>query len=271
MSKKRKKKKKPIRQTSGYPSNQKQKAVSSKVLASRSRHQLIDVLRGSAILLMFIYHFCYDLNYFGAISTNFNQEPFWLNFRTLIVSMFLLIMGISLFLSTINGLNKTSFFKRFGLLILYSSIISLVTYLVFPKEMIFFGILHFIAAATVIGLIFVRLYYINLVIGSALILLSMNFNHALFDEGAWQWFGLMTKKPITIDYVPLIPWFGVVLVGLFIGKFVYNHSELSKSLNWESSNPVFQILAFGGRHSLHIYILHQPVFLGILFLFFKLI
>ncbi len=271
MSKKSEKKLMSSKRIQGKASNQKSRAHTPAAQTSTSRHQIMDVLRGCAILLMFVYHFSYDLDYFGAVKINFNHDPFWLNFRTLIVIMFLSIMGFSFYSSTIRGFKKDRYFRRLALLVLYAATISLATYLLFPREMVFFGVLHFIAVATVIGLIFLRFYYLNLVIGAILILLGTNFGNTLFDKEALQWFGLMTFKPITIDYVPVLPWFGVVLIGQFTAQFVVSRRAFSNLLNWSSPHPVFRVLSFGGRHSLHIYMLHQPVFMGFLFMVFRVL
>jgi uncharacterized membrane protein len=77
----------------------------------------------------------------------------------------------------------------------------------------------------------------------------------------------MTHIPATEDYVPLLPWFGVVLIGMFIGKTLFDDRPMVW-LSWNSQQPVARWLAFGGRHSIHVYILHQPVFIGVLSLWF---
>jgi len=100
--------------------------------------------------------------------------------------------------------------------------------------------------------------------GSLLVLTGLTLQHPQFDQPWMQWIGLMTHKPITEDYVPLLPWFGVVLLGLFLGK-LFLRSEWSKGLSdWHSDHAAARLLAFAGRHSLVIYIAHQPVLLGLL-------
>ncbi|MFV2060950.1 MAG: DUF1624 domain-containing protein [Gammaproteobacteria bacterium] len=231
--------------------------------------QIIDVARGSAILLMFIYHFCFDLSYFGYTTFQFNADPFWLNFRTFIVSSFLFIMGISMALATNKSINYKRYLKRLLLIVVYAILVSTSSYLMYPDSMIFFGILHFVAAASILSLIFIRWYWFNLILGISLIIFSASFKFELFNMPYLQWFGLMTHKPITEDYVPLLPWFGVVLTGLFFGKliFIESTSPFSKKCrNWSSNTQIARILTFGGKHSLHIYILHQPVFIGLLYI-----
>lgn len=172
---------------------------------NKQRIILIDLLRGLAIVLMFIYHFSFDLDYFGYVSIEFNREPFWLNFRTLIVSLFLGVVGYSLYLAHHTQWHRQAWLKRFGLLVLASLAVSLSSYLMYPKTFIFFGILHFIALASLFGLLFIRLGYLNLVIGLLLLIIGNYYSHVFFNHPAWQWFGLMTHRPTTEDYVPCCP------------------------------------------------------------------
>lgn len=232
----------------------------------KNHFEILDVSRGFAILLMFIYHFSYDLDYYGFIQQDFTLDAFWINFRVVIVSLFLLIMGISLYLSCYRGLSKKRFQRRLLLLIFYSSLVSLASWIIYPKAMIFFGILHFIAVASILGLLFIRLGKINLLIGISLIFLPQIISHAFFDQPYLQWFGLMTKLPVSVDYVPLLPWFGVVLLGIYLGQKLTQLPSDSPLKKREMTNTTSKTLALTGRYSLHIYMLHQPLFLGILYI-----
>lgn len=247
-----------------------------KHVTKKDHFAFLDAARGFAILLMFIYHFCYDLNYYGYIQQNFNYDEFWINFRLIIVTLFLLIMGISLYLASYRGLHKKRFQQRLILLIFYASLVSISSWMMYPKAMVFFGILHFIAVASILGLVFVRLDkinlgIINLFLGIALIAVSQTIKHPFFDQSLLQWFGLMTKLPITVDYVPLLPWFGVVLIGVYLGQLLAQLPPDSFFVHWQSRDPGSKLLILGGRYSLHIYILHQPLFLGILYIISKII
>lgn len=242
------------------------------MVMTSNRYPIIDMLRGFAIVLMFVFHFSFDLNYFGVITINFIEEPFWLNFRRLIVSMFLLLVGISLYLSTRKGIHWYAWSKRMALLLVYSGLVSLGSWMMFPETFIYFGILHFIALASILGLLFTRLYWTNLLLGIFIILLDINYSNSLFNAPHLQWFGLMTYLPATEDYVPLLPWFGVVLIGIFTGKMLFEetHNKTPMSwLSWNSQQFIPRTLALGGRHSIHIYMLHQPVFIGLLSLWFR--
>jgi len=234
---------------------------------TRQRLVLIDALRGVAIVLMVVFHFCFDLAYFGFADFDFYQDAFWLNSRTFILSLFLVLVGISLVLATSRGLNLKSYLRRLGVLIASAALISLSTWWMFGDRFVFFGVIHFIALASVVGLLFVRGVWSNMVLGIALIGLAGSYQSAWFDQPGWRWIGLMTHKPLTEDYVPLLPWFGVVLIGVFIGRKLPALLAILPAAERYQENRLMASLAWGGRHSLLIYLLHQPVLMGTLRLY----
>ena len=77
---------------------------------------------------------------------------------------------------------------------------------------------------------------------------------------------MVTQLPVTVDYVPIFPWFGVVLIGIYLGQRFSLLANNSALRNWQSQNLGSDMLILGGRYSLHIYMLHQPLFLGILYI-----
>ncbi|MBZ0071353.1 MAG: DUF1624 domain-containing protein [Gammaproteobacteria bacterium] len=231
-----------------------------------TRLQSVDLLRGLAIALMIGYHFSYDLAYFGFAQFDFYRDPFWRHTRTLILSSFLLVSGISLTLATRSGIRWKPYLRRLAYLVGCALLISLTSWLMFGPRWIFFGVLHFIAVAGVIGLPFVRAPALALATGIALLLLGNRFAHPFFDQPALQWVGLMTYKPPTEDYVPLLPWFGVVLVGIFLGDRCWLRQPPARLTRWRSNRLPVRLLAVAGRHSLLIYMLHQPLLIGALWL-----
>lgn len=233
-----------------------------------SRYPAVDIARGIAIAMMFVFHFTFDLRFYNVVNIDFINDPFWKNFRFVIVSSFLILVGISLHLATRNGLNQRRYYRRLLMITGYALLVTLGSYLMFPESFIYFGILHFIAVASVLGLWFTRFYWANIFTGIAIVIAANLFHNTIFNQIWLQWIGFMTHLPYTEDYVPLAPWFGMVLIGIFLGKLIFNQQDEPAFLSRPIHNPVARLLAFGGRHSLHIYILHQPVFLGLLYLVF---
>jgi len=238
--------------------------------ANPARYELLDVLRGSAILMMFSFHFSFDLNYFHYIRTDFYHNPFWLNYRILIVSTFLSVMGMSLYVAHHRGLQMQKYLRRLLWLVICALLITVATRYWAGNRFIYFGILHFIAAASVLALPFVRLYWTNLVLGVGIILISNFVSLEFMNPRYLNWIGLMQGKPLTEDYVPLFPWFGVVLLGIFFARWAQGEGNFPPFSQWRSRLAAFRVLRFGGRHSLLIYMLHQPVFIACLYLVSKL-
>ncbi len=233
---------------------------------SFSRQPLLDLFRGAAVMLMLAYHFSFDLNYFGVVAIRFQTDPVWLGLRTFIVTCFILAVGASLHLSTRNGLRPKAFIRRQTILGLAAGLVSLGSYLVFPQTWIVFGVLHFIFVGRILALLFLRFKYMNLFFAALFLLAGLLAEHPLFNHPWLHWLGMMTHKPFTEDYVPLVPWFGVLLCGLALGRIVFDSPGLAAGRSLPAG---WTWLAWMGRHSLIIYLLHQPLFMGILFLLLR--
>ena len=238
-------------------------------MSTARRSNFIDSMRGSAVVLMVIYHFCYDLDHFKLVSFDFNNDPFWINFRSLIVSMFLTLVGVSLMLAHHKGIRWQHAMKRVLVLLACSLLISIVSYWLFPGRTIWFGILHFITVGSLLAIMFVKHPGYSFIIGVLLISIGNTVSDSLFNQPWLHWIGLMTHKPLTEDYVPLLPWFGVVLLGMAVGRTIARAAQ--RRLQGVSASPALQWLALAGRHSLVIYLLHQPVLMGVLSLYVKLL
>lgn len=228
------------------------------------RYPLIDVLRGIAIACMIAYHFSFDLNQFGVIQQSFNESPFWLYARAAIVTSFLTLVGISLVLA--QNQDSKHYWQRIFKLAACAILVTLGSYFMFPESYIFFGILHFILVASLITQWAVNYHWLNLVSGITIILFGLFFQHTWFNQAAYQWLGLMTFKPITEDYVPIFPWLGVVLLGVFLGQRMMASPQL-KNLAASKPTGVKVLLAWMGQRSLLIYMLHQPILMGLLWIF----
>ena len=232
----------------------------AEAILERRLHWL-DALRGCAIVLMFIYHFCFDLNYFGVFQQDFNHDIRWLGFRAIILSSFLTLVGLGIALGHAEKIRWTAFWKRWGLVASSAALVSIGTYVMFPNSYVYFGVLHHIALASLIALAFVRVPKLALALGIVLLVVGNFVSHPYFDQPWLHWFGLMTTKPITEDYVPQLPWFGMVLIGVAIGCWIKVSVPFQ---NWRAESVVTKGFIWGGRHSLILYLVHQPVFIGLL-------
>jgi len=225
----------------------------------------IDALRGAAILAMIAYHFCFDLRYYGVLNADFEHSPFWLTARSLILSSFLLLAGISLVLAVRANPSPAKFWRRVGVIALCAIAVSAGSYALFPKTFIWFGVLHAIAVSLVLARPLVARPALALALGLAVLVAGVGFAHASFNQIHLAWIGFMTVKPATVDYVPLFPWTGVLLLGVALGHTLCrnNWSAAAGAQRWPGW------VAFLGRHSLAVYMLHQPLLIGVLWLALK--
>lgn len=235
----------------------------------RPRLFILDAARGLAVGAMMVFHFCLDLATHGFANFDFSRDPRWGGwqaFRAGILTLFLCASGASLYLGHQTGVNWPSFLRRQGVLVAAAVIVTVATEIAVPGRTPWMGMLQSIALMSVLGLPLRKLGRWNLVLGLAAIGTGSLVTSTVFDRVPLQAVGLMTYAPATEDYVPLLPWFGAFLVGLFWGETLSQGDGLSRgSPPWSRAVPL-RLLAWAGRHSLLIYLIHQPVFIGVMLL-----
>lgn len=233
--------------------------------AASARLPWLDAARGAAIGAMAVYHFSWDLRYFGYITADVTGDFGWRLFARAIAASFLFIVGVSLVLASRKGLNRARYLRRLGAVVAAAAAITVVTYFLFPDSYIFFGILHHIAVASVLGLAFVGAPLLIVVAAAVASLFAPSLLAGpAFDNPALFWLGLGSYAPRTNDFVPLFPWFGVVLAGIVVARLaplVPQRLRLNSAGAW-MPRP----LLWAGRNSLIVYLLHQPILFGIVFL-----
>lgn len=234
---------------------------------NKSRLEAIDFARGLALLAMAIYHFAWDLEFFGYAPPGMTAEGGWRLFARSIASSFLFLVGVSLFLAHARGFRRGPFLKRLAMVAGAAAAISLVTWLAVPGGFIFFGILHQIALASVLGLAFLRApAWVAIVVAIAVAAAPHFLRSTFFDHPALWWVGLSSVNPHSNDYVPLFPWFAAILLGLAAAK-IAAAAGLFQRLGQLSLHEWTRPLQFAGRHSLAVYLIHQPVLIACVWLF----
>ncbi|MBI3562101.1 MAG: DUF1624 domain-containing protein [Gammaproteobacteria bacterium] len=240
-------------------------------MSAQPRYPMVDALRGLAIVMMLSFHFSYDLSYFRFVQWNFYSDPFWLHYRSVILSTFLVVVGISLWLAHHHAIQWRSARQRLLLLLANAALVSLGSYLLFKQRFIAFGILHFIAVASVCALPWIRRPWLALCAGLGLIVVGNTVQLPLFDHPWLHWIGLMTHKPASEDYVPLLPWLGVVYLGIFLGHAGIGWEFFPPLARWRVGSGFSRSLGWMGRHSLLIYMVHQPLLMGVLYLLNRIV
>jgi len=232
-----------------------------------ARIAIIDVARGVALIAMAIYHFTWDLEFFGYAERGLTAVGGWKLFARCIASSFLFLVGVSLYLAHRKGVRWPGFWRRWLMVAVAAAVITIGTWYATPDTFIFFGILHQIALASLLGLLFINApAALTFVVAMVVIAMPLVARSAFFDHPALWWVGLSAGSPRSNDYVPLFPWFGAVLIGIAVTKaavatgFTQRLAALTLG-RW--TNP----FGFLGRHSLAIYLIHQPVLIACVWLF----
>lgn len=233
---------------------------------------ILDTARGIALLAMASYHCTWDFEFFGYLDSG-TAETGWLKlYARAIATTFLFLAGFSLVLANTPEIRWRSYGKRLGMIVVAAVAISIVTYWTIGQGWIYFGILHSIAAASIIGLLFLRLpAFATLLIAVLLaagiavdnVIAPFSLHSAAFDSPWLWWIGLSETPQQSNDYVPLFPWLTPFLFGLGI-------AQLAMSFGWlehlAKLGPGRNLIARAGRHSLAFYLIHQPLLFGLVYL-----
>jgi uncharacterized membrane protein len=201
----------------------------------------IDLLRTIAIIFMVVYHTAYDLWAFYDWQIDLYGEA-WEVFRIVTASLFLIVSGIAT-----NFSSKP--LKRSLIVLACALLISVVTYAYDPTTFIYFGILHCIGLGMLLLILLKRLKELNILIGIALLTLAPT---------------LSAPLP-TLDYYPLLPWFGLMMIGAGLGHYLYIRNNLRSRITNHQS-----LITFPSRHALLIYMIHQPIILTLLGLLYAI-
>lgn len=258
--------------------------------ASRPRIAAIDVARGVAIVAMIIYHFSWDLAFLGFVDFDPTQSLPWVIFQKSIVGTFIFLTGVSLVLGHGETIRWRPFWRRFAMILGAALLITAGTYAFNPGTFVYFGVLHAIALFSLLGLAFLTAPLV-LIIGLAIILIGLQLfiQDPLFGEKLWSWIGLWDAPPPTEDLVPIFPWFGVALLGIAATRWALatrvrpekaadlpgatarpdidtseGASVATRLTRFKGTSAPSRVLAKLGRWSLVIYVLHQPILIGVL-------
>ncbi|MEI8003364.1 MAG: heparan-alpha-glucosaminide N-acetyltransferase [Methanothrix sp.] len=230
----------------------------------------VDLLRGVAIVLMVLYHLVFDLDYFAVYDIDVSSG-FWLAVARAAASLFLLLVGLSLTLSHSRArlLGQEDRFllrllKRSAWIFSLALGITLVTYLFIGRGYIIFGVLHLIGLSLLLAYPFLRLRKANIIFGLLFILVGAYLQNISVGFPWLLWLGLAPPDFYSVDYVPVFPWFGVILVGMGLGEWLYPGYRRRTLLPDLSRSPFVRALTFLGQNSLAIYLVHQPVIIAIM-------
>lgn len=229
------------------------------------RFPVVDLARGLALAAMAIYHFSWDLEFFGLADLGVTEHPLWVAFARAIAASFLALVGVGLVLAHAAGVKVKPFLRRLALIVIAAMAITALSYFADPDGIIWFGILHCIAVSSVLGLLFLRVpVLLVIIVGMACIAAPHFLTSAAFNGLGWVWLGLAQDVIPSNDYNPLLPWFGYVLLGIATARILPPGRWPLTWRSWKPHAALSRMLCFGGRHSLLVYLVHQPILMALL-------
>ncbi|SED99703.1 Uncharacterized membrane protein [Rhizobiales bacterium GAS188] len=255
-------------------------SLASEAPPAPARFVALDAARGAALVAMVVFHCAFDLDSLGLAELGVDTTPSWRWFARLIAGSFLALAGVSMVVAHRRRIRWDAYFRRLAILAGAAALVTLATWYGMPRKFIFFGILHMIVVASLIGLVFLRAPWPVTLAAALLALLvpsllaSSLLEPSLLAQGdvAWpwldapwlRWLGLGTTLPATLDYEPVFPWLFPFLLGMAAARLALPRFAASAAASWQPLAFLPRALAFAGRHSLAIYLIHQPVMFGTL-------
>jgi len=227
----------------------------------------VDALRGFAFALMVVYHTAFDLAAFGGWPISVTTGA-WRQFADFIASLFLFVSGVSLVLARQRlghdpARYRRHLVRRFARLAAAAAAVTVATWLVSPADVVLFGILHLILVSNLVSLPLLRFGGWNLVTAAGAASLGIWLSR--LPGNAWLfWLGLVPENYRSFDFRPLFPWLAFVLLGVSFGSWFYHGGRRRWSLPEASAFPGAALLVWAGRHSLLLYLLHQPILIALL-------
>ncbi len=264
------------------------------VTPAPARLDRIDALRGAALLWMAAFHGCFDLANWKLLQANFYTDPLWTTQRTLILSTFLLCAGAGQAIATAQGQTWARFGRRWAQIVGCALLVSAGSWFMFPHSYISFGVLHGMAVMLIVARCTAPLGAWLWPLGAVAVALPQVISDPWFDTRLTNWIGLVTHKPITEDFVPVLPWLGVMWWGLAGTQWLLAHrptwlcsrgaadrqiqggdlraqagglvqGDARKGASSSDNHALaWRVLVTLGRWSLTFYMVHQPVMLALL-------
>jgi uncharacterized membrane protein len=226
----------------------------------------IDAARGAAVLGMLAFNWQFALAFYGLLAFN-SASGFWFWFGRAVGAAFLFIAGASLWLA-LQRKSEANAFKHAAKIFALGLVVTGVTFLAIPREFVLFGVLHCIGLSLALAIPLVKVTPRKLVLlGAGVIMAGIALSGLTFSFPWLLWLGFVPANFASVDYFPLAPWFGVLLLGVAFGKTFYGGVKAKQQAAVQQPNSAIKGLALIGRNSLAVYLLHQPALLALLLVF----
>lgn len=225
---------------------------------------LLDQARGVALLAMASFHLTFDLEFFHVVPAGITMVPPLSVYARVIAASFFFLAGVSLWLGHGRGIRWRAFGRRLAMILAGAALVSAGTWAADPGSFVFYGVLHSIAVGSVAGLLFLRLPAgVTLAAAAAALAAPQVLRTGAFDAAWLRWLGLGTQGVRSVDFEPFFPWVGPLLAGIAAAKLAARAGLLARLAAVRPGGPVARVFGWAGRHSLAVYLVHQPVLIAL--------
>ena len=227
----------------------------------------IDFARGLAVMAMVLFNWLFALHYLGLMPSFDPYSLFWWLFARVTAGSFIFLAGVSLYLNSVKSGGNNRILHHGVKLFALGMGITIATALFLDSGFIVFGILHSIGFSIILALPLLNRSAKTLAVaGVAFVAAGIFISNYSFNFPWLLWLGFVPQGFYTLDFFPLLPWFGVMLLGIAFGKTNYANRERNfPAPNW-GKTILSKPIEFLGRHSLAIYLIHQPLLIAFLYL-----
>lgn len=232
----------------------------------------IDSLRGIAVYAMVLSNFLFDLFFFVGLPLSPAGWPGIL--ARLTAGTFIFLVGLSLSLSYARRKKNPSpywwYLQRGTGIVLLGMVVTAATWFAAGDQLVRFGVLHLIGVSIIISFPFLDGRLANIILGLVVFAGGTMLKKVAVHTLWLLPLGLTPAGFRSVDYAPLFPWWGLVLIGIGLGNLLYPDGVRRFALSDLSKNRLIAWLAFAGRHSLIVYFVHQPLLLGGIWVYLKM-
>ena len=227
----------------------------------------LDMVRAAALAGMVVFHFVFDLQVFGVLPVGTASSGVWSILAHVVAGGFICIAGLSLVIAHPDVVRWRSFGRRLAKVAGAALLVTVATYAMMPEFFVYFGILHAIATFSLLGLAFLRAPLWLVVVAAVAVFFGGDaLRSESFNAPALWWLGLSTQTAPSVDFEPLFPWFSVFLAGLILGRLATASGWLQRAMRYAPSRQrgLAAGVLWAGRHTLLLYLVHQPVLFALI-------